>query len=43
MKIPFEKLSGLLLEQSKAFVINPLGFNLPLDRDQLKKIGTIKV
>ena len=43
VKIPFEKLSGLLLEQSKAFVINPLGFNLPLDRDQLKKIGTIKV
>lgn len=38
-KVPFEKLEGLLIEQAEALVINPLGFNLPLNRDQLKKIA----
>mgnify|MGYP001076921910 FL=1 len=37
-KVPFAKLPGLIISQAKAFVINPMGFNLVLNRDQLKKI-----
>ena len=40
-KVSFEKLPGLLLEQSKAIAINPLGFNLVLDREQLRRIAGI--
>ncbi len=38
-KVTFDKLPGLLIEQAKALVINPMGFNLILDRDMLGKIG----
>ena len=38
-KVPFDKLPGILIEQAKALVINPMGINLVLDRDQLTKIA----
>ena len=37
-KVPFAKLSEVLIQQAKALVINPMGFNLILDRTQLDKI-----
>lgn len=37
-KVPFDKLPDLLMQQAKAFVINPMGFNLVLDKDQINKI-----
>lgn len=37
-KVPFDKLPGLMMEQAKAFVVNPMGFNLLLNKDQLTKI-----
>ena len=37
-KIPFAKLPELMMEQAAAYVVNPMGFNLVLNRDQLKKI-----
>ena len=42
-KVPFAKLPGLLIGQAKAFVINPMGFNLILDREQLGRILGIKI
>lgn len=41
-KVPFTKLPDLLMEQSQAYVINPLGFNLILDKEQLKRIAGVK-
>lgn len=38
IKLPFEKLPGILTEQAEAVVVNPMGFNLPLNRDQMKRI-----
>lgn len=37
-KLPFAKLSDVMIPQAEFLVINPLGFNLLLNRDQLKKI-----
>ena len=37
-KVPFDKLPGLMMEQAKAFVVNPMGFNLLLNKDQITKI-----
>ena len=37
-KVPFDKLPNVLIEQAEALVVNPMGFNLVLNRDQLKKI-----
>lgn len=37
-KIPFAKLSDVMIPQAEFLVINPLGFNLLLNKDQLKKI-----
>lgn len=37
-KVPFAKLPGLLMEQATAFVINPMGFNLVLNKEQMTKI-----
>lgn len=37
-KVPFDKLPGLMMEQAKAFVVNPMGFNLILNKEQLTKI-----
>lgn len=37
-KLPFAKLSDVMIPQAEFLVINPLGFNLLLNKDQLKKI-----
>lgn len=37
-KVPFEKLPGILAQQAKAIVVNPLGFNLVLNKEQIEKI-----
>ena len=37
-KIPFVKLADIMIQQAEALVINPMGFNLILNREQLKKI-----
>lgn len=37
-KIPFAKLPEVMMEQAQACVINPMGFNLVLNKEQLKKI-----
>ena len=42
-KVPFAKLPGLLIKQARAFVINPMGFNLILDREQLGRILGVKI
>lgn len=38
VKVPFSKLPDLMIENANAYVINPMGFNLVLNKDQLKKI-----
>lgn len=38
-KVTFDKLPGLIMQQAKAFVINPMGFNLILNKEQLSKIS----
>lgn len=37
-KIPFAKLADVMIPQAEFLVINPLGFNLLLNKEQLKKI-----
>ncbi len=37
-RVPFVKLPGLLMQQAAAFVINPMGFNLVLNKEQMTKI-----
>lgn len=37
-KVPLSKLPELMLQQAKAYVINPMGFNLVLNKEQLTKI-----
>lgn len=37
-KLPFAKLPEVLIQQAEAFVINPMGFNLILNKEQLTKI-----
>lgn len=37
-KIPFEKLPELMMQQASAYVVNPMGFNLVLNKEQLTKI-----
>ena len=37
-KLPFDKLPQILMEQAEAIVVNPMGFNLLLSKEQLKKI-----
>jgi hypothetical protein len=39
LKIPFSKLSDLLIEQAEAVVMNPMGFNLVLNKEQIKKMA----
>lgn len=41
-KVPFAKLPDLLMEQSQAFTVNPMGFNLLLDKEQLNRIAGLK-
>lgn len=38
MKVPFRKLPELMMQQAENCVINPMGFNLILSREQLTKI-----
>lgn len=37
-RVPFAKLPGLLMQQAAAFVVNPMGFNLVLNKEQMTKI-----
>lgn len=37
-KVTFDKLPSLLIPQAKAFAINPMGFNLILNKEQINKI-----
>lgn len=37
-KLPFAKLPDIMIPQAEAMVINPMGFNLLLNKEQLKKI-----
>ena len=37
-KVPFAKLPELLIDKAMAYAVNPLGFNLVLNREQLNKI-----
>ena len=41
-KVPLAKLPELMIEKATAYVINPLGFNLVLNKEQLNKIIGIK-
>ena len=41
-KVPLAKLPELMIERATAYVINPLGFNLVLNKEQLNKIIGIK-
>ena len=38
-KLTFEKLSGIMMEQAEAIVVNPMGFNLLLNRKQMEIIA----
>lgn len=38
-KVPFNKLPELMMQQANAYVVNPMGFNLVLNREQLEKIN----
>ncbi|MCD7868830.1 MAG: SseB family protein [Clostridiales bacterium] len=40
-KLPFSKLLPLLIKEAEAFVVNPMGFNLPLNREQMEKLTKI--
>ena len=40
-KVTFDRLPGLLLAQSKAIAVNPLGINIVLNKEQLEKIAAI--
>ncbi len=37
-RVPFAKLPDVLIPQAKAMVVNPMGINLILDKEQLNKI-----
>lgn len=37
-KVPFDKLPDLMIEQAISFAINPMGFNLLLNKEQMQKI-----
>ena len=41
-KVPFAKLPELLIDKAMAYAVNPLGFNLVLNREQLNKIIGLK-
>ena len=42
-KVPFAKLPELLIDKAMAYAVNPLGFNLVLNREQLNKIIGLNV
>ncbi|MDO5136451.1 MAG: SseB family protein [Eubacteriales bacterium] len=37
-KVPFQKLPGMLMKQSKCFVLNPFGVHLMFGKDQINRI-----
>ncbi len=37
-KVPFAKLPELMIDKAMAYAVNPLGFNLYSEKEQLKKI-----
>ena len=37
-KVPLNKLPELMIQQAKAYLVNPMGFNLVLTKEQLEKI-----
>lgn len=37
-RLPFTKLPEIMMKQAEAVVVNPMGFNLPLNREQIKRI-----
>ena len=41
-KVPFAKLPELMIDKAMAYAVNPLGFNLVLNREQLNKIIGLK-
>lgn len=38
VKVTFDKLPGLMIQQAENYVINPMGFNLILSKEQITKI-----
>ena len=38
LKVPFAKLPELIIQQAESYVINPMGFNLILSKEQITKI-----
>lgn len=40
-KVSMDKLPGLMIPQASAYVINPLGFNLILNKEQVEKIAGV--
>lgn len=38
VKVTFDKLPGLMIQQAENYVVNPMGFNLILSKDQITKI-----
>ena len=40
-KVAMDKLPGLMIPQASAYVVNPLGFNLILNKEQVEKIAGV--
>ena len=40
-KVTMDKLPGLMIPQASAYVVNPLGFNLILNKEQVEKIAGV--
>ena len=40
-KVTIDKLPSLMIPQASAYVVNPLGFNLVLNKEQVEKIAGI--
>ena len=38
VKVTFDKLPGLMIQQAENYVVNPMGFNLILSKEQINKI-----
>ena len=40
-KVTIDKLPNLMIPQANAYVVNPMGFNLVLNKEQIEKIAGI--
>ena len=40
-KVTMDKLPSLMIPQASAYVVNPLGFNLILNKEQVEKIAGV--